>query len=84
LLPFSKDINVYDPWIPKLNIQKLGFKSISLNRMFESCEVIYVLATVTTKINTLLIKELLNKMKSNSCFILMSRAAVVNFNDLIK
>ena len=49
LLPFSKDINVYDPWIPKLNIQKLGFKSISLNKMFESCEVIYVLATVTTK-----------------------------------
>ena len=29
-------------------------------------------------------KKLLNKMKSNSLFILMSRAAVVNFNDLIK
>ena len=84
LLPFSRDINVYDPWIPKLNIQKLGFKSISLNKMFESCEVIYVLATVTTKNKHFIDKKLLNKMKPNSCFILMSRAAVVNFNDLIK
>ena len=84
LLPFSKDINVYDPWIPKLNIQKLGFKSISLNKIFENCDVIYVLATVTTKNKHFIDKKLLNKMKPNSCFILMSRAAVVNFKDLIK
>jgi phosphoglycerate dehydrogenase-like enzyme len=49
LLPFTKDINVYDPWIPQKKIKQLG-----------------------------------NKMKSNSLFILMSRAAVVNFKDLIK
>jgi len=84
LLPFTKDINVYDPWVPKTNIKKLGFKSISLNQMFKKCEVIYVLAAVTTKNKNLIDKNLLNKMKSNSLFILMSRAAVVNFNDLIK
>ena len=82
LLPFSKDINVYDPWIPKINIQKLGFKSISLNKMFESCQVIYVLATVTTENKHFIDKKLLNKMKPDSCFILMSRAAIVNFEDL--
>ena len=84
LLPFTKDINVYDPWVPKTKIKKLGFKSISLNQMFKNCEVIYVLAAVTTKNKNLIDKKLLNKMKSNSLFILMSRAAVVNFNDLIK
>ena len=84
LLPFTKDINVYDPWVPKTKIKKLGFKSISLNQMFKNCEVIYVLAAVTTKNKNLIAKKLLNKMKSNSLFILMSRAAVVNFNDLIK
>ena len=84
LLPFTKDINVYDPWVPKTKIKKLGFKSISLNQMFKKCEVIYVLAAVTTKNKNLIDKKLLNKMKSNSLFILMSRAAVVNFNDLIK
>ena len=49
LLPFTKDINVYDPWVPNKQIKKLGFKSISLNQMFKSCEIIYVLAAVTTK-----------------------------------
>ena len=32
---------------------------------------------------SLIDKKLLNKLKSNSLFILMSRAAVVNFDDLI-
>ena len=52
--------------------------------MFKNCEIIYVLAAVTTKNKNLIDKKLLNKMKSNSLFILMSRAAVVNFKDLIK
>ena len=84
LLPFTKDINVYDPWIPQKKIKKLGFNSMSLSQMFKSCEIIYVLAAVTTKNKNLIDKKLLNKMKSNSLFILMSRAAVVNFKDLIK
>jgi phosphoglycerate dehydrogenase-like enzyme len=84
LLPFTKDINVYDPWIPKKDIKKLGFNPMSLNNMFKDCQIIYVLAAVTTKNKHLIDKKLLNKMKSNSLFILMSRAAVVNFKDLIK
>jgi phosphoglycerate dehydrogenase-like enzyme len=84
LLPFTKDINVYDPWIPQKIIKKLGFNSMNLNEMFKKCEIIYVLAAVTTKNKNLIDKKLLNKMKPNSLFILMSRAAVVNFKDLIK
>ena len=84
ILPFTKDINVYDPWIPKKKIKQFGFNSMSLNEMFKKCEIIYVLAAVTTKNKNLIDKKLLNKMKSNSLFILMSRAAVVNFKDLIK
>ncbi len=84
LLAFTKDINVYDPWVSKKTIKKLGFKSVSLNRMFKNCEIIYVLAAVTKKNQNLIDKKLLDKMKYNSLFILMSRAAVVNFKDLIK
>jgi len=84
LLPFTNDINVYDPWIPQKKIKQLGFNSISLNEMFKKCEIIYVLAAVTTKNKNLIDKKLLDKMRSNSLFILMSRAAVVNFKDLIK
>ena len=84
LLPFTKDISIYDPWVPKKIIRNLGFKSINLNQIFKNCEIIYVLAAVTTKNKNLIDKKLLNKLNSNSLFILMSRAAVVNFKDLIK
>jgi len=84
LLPFTKDINVYDPWLSKKMIKSYGFNPVNLNQMFKNCEIIYVLAAVTTKNKNLIDKKLLNKMKSNSLFILMSRAAVVNFKDLIK
>ena len=68
----------------KKKIKKLGFNPINLNQMFKNCEIIYVLAAVTTKNKNLIDKKLLDKMRPNSLFILMSRAAVVNFKDLIK
>ncbi len=83
LLPFTKDISVYDPWLPKNVIKKYGFQPINLTDMFSKCEVIYVLAAVTTENKNLIDKKLLNRMKPNTLFILMSRAAVVNFKDLV-
>ena len=83
LLPFTKDISVYDPWLPKNVIKRYGFQTINLKDMFSKCEVIYVLAAVTTENKNLIDKKLLNRMKPNTLFILMSRAAVVNFKDLV-
>ena len=83
LLPFTKDISVYDPWLPNNVIKKYGFQPINLKDMFSKCEVIYVLAAVTTENKNLIDKKLLNRMKPNTLFILMSRAAVVNFKDLV-
>ena len=62
-------------------IKKAGFKSINLSKMFSDCEIIYVLATITTKNKNLIDKKLLNRMRSKSVFVLMSRAAIVNFGD---
>ena len=84
LLPFSKKINVYDPWVPKKQISRLGFKSVGLNEMFKECEIIYVLAAITTENKNLIDKKLINKMRQNSILVLMSRAAIVNFKDLVK
>ena len=83
LLPFTKDISVYDPWLPKNVIKRYGFQPINLKDMFSKCKVIYVLAAVTTENKNLIDKKLLNRMKPNTLFILMSRAAVVNFKDLV-
>ncbi|MBM3630689.1 MAG: hydroxyacid dehydrogenase [Alphaproteobacteria bacterium] len=83
LLPFSNDINIYDPWVPNKIIIENGFKNISLENMFKTCDVIYVLAAITKNNFYLIDKKLLNKLKPQSLFILMSRAAVVNFKHLI-
>ncbi len=56
----------------KSKIKKLGFNSMNLNQMFKNCEIIYVLAAVTTKNKNLIDKKLLDKMRPNSLFILMS------------
>ena len=84
LMPFTKNINIYDPWVPNKIIKKAGFKPINLNKMFSDCEIIYILATITTKNKNLIDKKLLNRMKPKSVFVLMSRAAIVNFEDLKK
>ena len=42
------------------------------------------MATVTKKNKNLIDKKLLNKIKAKSIFVLLSRAAIVNFKDLKK
>ena len=59
LVPFSRDINVYDPWVPSKTIKDDGFNTITLKNMFKTCDVIYVLAAITKKISLLLIKNFL-------------------------
>ena len=81
LTPFSNKIYVYDPWVPKKIILDQGMDPISLVKMFDTCEIIYVLAAITKNNQSLINKNLLNKLKKNSCLILMSRAAVMNFKD---
>ena len=81
LTPFSNKIHVYDPWVPNKIILDQGMDPISLVKMFDTCEIIYVLAAITKNNQSLIDKNLLNKLKKNSCLILMSRAAVMNFKD---
>ena len=38
LLPFTKDISVYDPWLPRNIIKKYGFKKKSLSNTEFICE----------------------------------------------
>ena len=82
--PFTNRISVYDPWISNKIIKKYGIKPSSFKNLLKSCDVIYVLATVTTEnINFIGLSEL-NTIKKGSSIILMSRAALINFSHLIK
>ena len=82
LHPFSSDFLVFDPWLPEKLLKDQGCEPASLKKIFKECDVIYVLASITTKNKYMIDKKLLNSMKANSCLLLLSRASVVDFNDL--
>jgi len=81
LKPFSKKIFSYDPWIPDKQMIDNEVKPCSLNLLLKNSDIIYVLASVTSKNKNLINNSKLNMLKKNACFILMSRAAIINFSD---
>ena len=84
LEPYTSDFYVYDPWLPEKLLNDNGCKPSPLKSIFKSCEVIYILATITSNNQSMIDKKLLNSMKKNSCLLILSRASVVNFKDLIQ
>ena len=82
LMPYTSNFKVYDPWLPNKLIEANGCKSASLKEIFKDCDVVYVLATITTKNKNMIDKKLLSSMKENACLLILSRASVINFQDL--
>ena len=82
LMPYTSNFKVYDPWLPNKLIEANGCKSASLKEIFKDCDVVYVLATITTKNKSMIDKKLLNLMKKDTCLLILSRASVINFQDL--
>ena len=84
LMPYTSNFKVYDPWLPNKLIEANGCKSASLKEIFKDCDVVYVLATITTKNKSMIDKKLLKLMKKDTCLLILSRASVINFQDLNK
>ena len=82
LMPYTSNFKVYDPWLPNKLLESNGCKSASLREIFKDCDVVYVLATITTKNKNMIDKKLLSSMKENACLLILSRASVINFQDL--
>ena len=59
-------------------------KPCSLNFLLKKSDIIYVLASITSKNQNLINKSKFNMIKRNACFILISRAAIINFSDFYK
>jgi len=82
--PFSENIYAYDPWVPDQQMKNNNVKPCDLNKLLKKCDVIYILASITSKNEGFINKSKLDMLKKNSCFILMSRAAIINFSDFYK
>ena len=84
LRPFTNDIIAYDPWVPDIEIKKNNVKPSNLKNLLSTSEVIYVLATITSSNLGMINEKILNNIKDNTVFVLMSRAAIINFDDFYK
>ena len=63
LKPYTNNFFVYDPWLSEKQLRDWGTTPCSLNKIFKDCDVIYILATITTKNQNMIDQKLLNLMK---------------------
>jgi len=81
---FSDKIYAFDPWVPNKIMEDDKVIKIKLNKLLKTCDIIFVLTSVTSTNKEMLNYKTLNLMKNNSVILLLSRAAVINFEDLYK
>ena len=83
LKPFNCKIKIFDPWIPDNVIIENNCIPASLDEVLSSSKFIFVLAGVTKENTGFLNTEKLSLIRKDSFFILLSRAAAVDFDVLI-
>jgi len=83
LTPFDCPVKVYDPWLPDLLIRGHGGTPAGLDEVLSTSRVIAVFAAVTSDNRAMLGRRELELIRPGSLFLLMSRAAVVDFEALV-
>jgi len=84
LEPFRCRIRVYDPWLPARWLAKFGMTPSSLDELLASSQIVFVLAGVTVDNRAMLDKGKLDLMRKGACLVLVSRAALVDFDALTR
>ncbi|MRG54579.1 hydroxyacid dehydrogenase [Phyllobacterium sp. SYP-B3895] len=81
--PFRNVVRVFDPWLPDQIIDRSDCIPAEIETVFRESRVVFVFASVTSDNEGFINKRHFDLMRSGSVFLLMSRAAVVNFPDLL-
>jgi phosphoglycerate dehydrogenase-like enzyme len=77
--PFNCPIKVFDPWVPDYAIRKHGCAPATLDEVLSTSKVIFVFAGVTSENQGFLGRRELSLIQKDASFLLMSRAAIVDF-----
>jgi len=83
LQPFHCRIRTYDPWLPEEYLQMVGCEAASLDDVFRLSRVIFVVAGATSENQGFLGPQHFAQMPSGAALVLVSRAAVVDFDSLV-
>lgn len=77
--PFNCSIKVFDPWVPDYVLAKHRVAPAALDDILRTSRVIIVFAGVTADNHSFLGRKELSLIRQDAVFLLMSRAAVVDF-----
>ena len=83
LRPFTREIIVHDPWVDPAVLRALDVMPASLDECFTRARVVFLLAANTTENTGKIGARHFASMQPGSVVILASRAALVNFPELL-
>ncbi len=83
LRPFSREILVHDPWIHPAVLRELDVIPASLDECFARARVVFLLAANTSENTGRIGRRQFSSMQKGSVVVLASRAALVNFPELL-
>jgi len=83
LRPFGGEILVHDPWIHPSILKELGVTPVSLEECFERSAAVFLMGAVTTENAGGIGKCYFDRMRPGGIILLVSRAGVVNFDELL-
>ena len=83
LTPFRGRVRVFDPWLPESAIREQGAEPATLAEVLAESEFTFVLATVTPESERLLGAAQLAAVRPGARLVLVSRAAVVDYEALL-
>jgi phosphoglycerate dehydrogenase-like enzyme len=83
LAGFRPRLRIHDPWLPPSRLQDAGAEPCTLAEVLTGSDVVFCTAAVTSENRGFLGAEAFASMRRGALFLLLSRAAVVDFDALM-
>lgn len=83
LAGFRARVRAYDPWLPPSILRENGVEPAPLDTVLTQSDFVFVVASVTAENEKFLGAEAFASMRKGAAFILLSRAAVADFEALM-
>lgn len=80
---FRVNIRAYDPWLPPSLLREHRVVPSNLDEVLSTSDVVFCVASVTAENQGFLGASDFARMRPGAAFVLLSRAGVVNFDDLM-
>jgi phosphoglycerate dehydrogenase-like enzyme len=81
---FGGDVLVHGPWIHPAVLREAGVTPAPLDECFRRSSVVFLLAATTTENTGKIDRSFLDQMPRGGIVVLVSRAGIVNFDDLLE